>query len=321
MLDLDRLEKPRLSGGKLIARCPACAELGADMSAEHLAILDGGRGPFGCIVNQGMAGETHRKRIWELAGRAEKSGQPRPVPAPRPKPKPKPAPRIPPLRPLSVGEMAAIAALRGWCWFAGLELLSRRGLLWYSDVWDDGREWPAWVITDSTKRNVQARRMDGQPWAGIGDAKAKTLPGCDPSWPIGAAEVEGRPIVVLCEGGPDFCATLLVAWLEGVPVDRVAPICMTGAGNPIHAEALPLFSGKRVRIAVHADDAGRSAGKRWAAQLLEAGATALDGFHFDGLTTRPSQPVKDLADFATLLGPETPPTAHLFTNLGQSPSV
>ena len=315
-LDLDRLEKLRQRGSKIIARCPACAEIGADRSCEHLFIDDDGHGPFGCVVNPGPAGEAHRKRIWELVGRREKVGCFRPLPPPRPKPTPKAQPSIPPLRPLTVGEMAGIAEQRGWPLFAGLELLTRRGLLWYGEVKDDSSEWPAWIITDSTRRNAQARRLDGQPWTGIRNAKAKTLPGCDPSWPIGATEIGDRPFVLLCEGQPDFCAALLVARFEDVPVDRVAPVCMTGAGNSIHADALAHFAGKHVRIAVHADDKGHEAGERWADQLYYAGAKERDWFDFSGLTKHDGQPVKDLADFSTLLGPDDLPPARVLSGLG-----
>ena len=164
-------------------------------------------------------------------------------------------PRIPPLPALTVTEMADIAHLRGWPLFAGLELLTRRGLLWHGMVRDAGRDWPAWIVTDSTRRNAQARRMDGQPWKGI-DAKAKSLPGVEASWPIGAVEIGDRPLVLLCEGQPDFCAALLVVWFEGVSVEHVAPVCMAGAGHLIHADALPCFTSKHVPIAVHADDGG-----------------------------------------------------------------
>jgi hypothetical protein len=308
MLDVDRLEKPRLRGGRFIARCPACAELGADRSCEHLCIDDDGRGPFGCVVNPGPAGEAHRKRIFELVGVQDRF---RPLPRCAPA-TPKPMPRIPDLRPLTIGEMAAVATLRGWHWFAGLELLTQRGLLWHGEVFDDKRTWPAWTITDNTRRNAQARRLDGLPWSGIGSAKAKSLPSSDPSWPIGAAEVGNRPFVLLCEGQPDFCSSLLVAWFEGLPVDLVAPICMTGAGNSIHTDALPSFAGKHVRIAVHDDNAGRKAGERWAGQLYRAGAARVDWFDFSGLTKRDGQPVKDLADFAAQLHPEKPSGVSIF---------
>jgi hypothetical protein len=219
------------------------------------------------------------------------------------------------LRKLTVGEMDAIACLRGWPYFAGLEWLTQRALLWQGDVFDAGTEWPAWIITDASGRNAQARRLDGQPWAGIGGKKAKSLPGSDPSWPIGADAISNRPFVVLCEGQPDFCAALLVAWYEGLPTESVAPVCVTGAGNSIHAGALSMFAGKHVRIAVHADSDGREAGERWARQLCSAGAVCVDGFHFDGLTIPDGRPVKDLADFATLLAPDNPPAAHVLTDL------
>lgn len=312
MLDVTRLERPRLRGRSLIARCPACAEAGADRSCEHLFIADEGRGPFGCLLFQGDSGHAHRRRIFELAGEFAKphvpqfrSGRPASL-------KPKPPLRMPTLRTLTVGEMAAIADHRGWRSFAGLELLSRRELLWGADVFDDGREWPAWVIADGTRCNAQARRIDGKPWHGIGDKKAKSLPGSDPSWPIGAESIGVRPFVVLCEGQPDFCAALLVAWFEGVAVEHVAPVCITGAGNAIHTDALHHFAGKHVRIAVHADEAGRTAGKSWARQLYDAGAGAVDGFDFANLTKKDGVAVKDLADFASLIGDGNPPTIQVF---------
>lgn len=321
-LDLDRLEKPRMGAGKVIARCPACAEVGADRACEHLFVADEGCGPFGCIAHTGPDGEAHRKRIWELAGKIKRPGQSLPL-LPRLGIMRKPVPRFPPLRKLAVGEMAAVAELRGWRSFAGLELLSRRRLLWYADVFDydseehtRGEEWPAWLIADSTRRNAQARRLDGQSWHGIGDKKAKTLPGSDPSWPIGAAEIGDNPFVALCEGQPDFCAALFVAWFEGLTVERVAPVCITGAGNSIHADALPLFAGRHVRIAVHADKEGREAGERWARELHHAGASCVDGFHFDRLIMPNGCAVKDLADYATLLDFERPPRVRVFADFG-----
>ena len=321
-LDLDRLEKPRVRSGKVIARCPACAEMGADRSCEHLFIADEGRGPFGCILFEGAAGDAHRKRIWELVGVRGNGHSAQYVAMPKHQSAPaKGRPRLPPLRPLNVAEMAIVALLRGWPAVAGLKLLSQRRLLWYGDVFDGDREWPAWIVTDSARRNAQARRLDGLPWPGIGGAKAKSLPGSDPSWPIGAAEISGRAAVLFCEGGPDFLASLLVAWWEGgrALADSTAPVCITGAGNDIHRNALPLFAGKHVRIAVHADDQGRDAGQRWADQLHGAGAANVDSFDFTGLALSDGKPVKDLADFATLLDLENPQAIEVFSGLNPKP--
>lgn len=64
---ISRLEKvKRRQSGKIIARCPACAEEGRDKKGEHLVVMPSGK--FGCIANEGDAGADHRKRIFELAG-------------------------------------------------------------------------------------------------------------------------------------------------------------------------------------------------------------------------------------------------------------
>jgi len=322
-LDLSRLENVRQHGNKLTARCPACAEAGSDNGGDHL-FINVSTEKWGCVVNQADAGDAHRDRIFELVGIRGHPGKAAGAPllAPQKPTTAKPGPRLPPLRLLPVDEMAAIARMRGWPLFVGLELLSRRGLLWFGMVWDAGKEWPAWIITDSARRNAQARRMDGQPWQGIGGKKAKSLPGSEASWPIGASEIGARPFVMLCEGQPDFCAALLVAWFEGQAIpsfsaDQVAPVCMTGAGQSIHPDAQPSFWGKHVRIPIHKDEAGQKAAKRWADQLYRAGAISVDGFNFAGSTRPDGQPVDDLADFAMQINLESSPLARALKNLPQ----
>jgi hypothetical protein len=64
-LNISKLEKVReLAGGIVQARCPACAEGGADKTGEHLRIYPDGK--FGCCVHPKDG--DHRKRIWALAG-------------------------------------------------------------------------------------------------------------------------------------------------------------------------------------------------------------------------------------------------------------
>ena len=66
-LDTKRLEAVRpLAGGGLQARCPACAEHGADTAGEHLRVRPDGR--FGCCVHP--KDRERRKRIFALAGTA-----------------------------------------------------------------------------------------------------------------------------------------------------------------------------------------------------------------------------------------------------------
>lgn len=65
-LQIDRLEKARTTGGgRIQARCPACAERGGDTSGQHLIIYPDGR--FGCCVHP--RDKQHRKRIFALVGR------------------------------------------------------------------------------------------------------------------------------------------------------------------------------------------------------------------------------------------------------------
>ncbi len=66
-LVMEKLEGVKLRGSKLVAACPACRELGADKSADHLVIYSDGR--FGCAVHP--KDELHRRRIWWLAGDRE----------------------------------------------------------------------------------------------------------------------------------------------------------------------------------------------------------------------------------------------------------
>ena len=72
-LDISKLEKVKRRGSSTIARCPACAEAGADRKGEHLMINDAGQ--FGCVLFPGQSGQQHRQRIFELAGVKETPGK------------------------------------------------------------------------------------------------------------------------------------------------------------------------------------------------------------------------------------------------------
>ncbi len=286
MIDLAKLENVKARGGKIVAACPACREAGMDKSGEHLVILDGGTGKFGCIAHPGPTGHEHRRRIAELVGTPT---EPRPLRT-APKPTPQPPPRLAALdldlRSPTVTDLATIAATRRWPFFAGLEIARGRGLLHTGKVWDDGGMVDAWILTDSTRYAAQARRMDGQPWRGI-EAKAKTMPGSCASWPIGCAEIADRPVVLVCEGGPDALAAMTAAWLTGTAED-VAVVAMLGAGQNFHAQAIDHFRGKRIRIVEQNDAAARKAGRKWYEQLRTV-ASYVDGYE-------PPAGDKDLSD-------------------------
>ena len=65
-LDITKLENVIHQQGKIIAKCPACAELDQDKKGNHLFIDTNDR--FGCIVYPGKPGKEHRSRIFVLVG-------------------------------------------------------------------------------------------------------------------------------------------------------------------------------------------------------------------------------------------------------------
>jgi len=66
-LDISKLENvKKAAGGKLTARCPACAAAGADNKGEHLVIYPDGK--YGCAANPDD--KAHRKEVFALAGQS-----------------------------------------------------------------------------------------------------------------------------------------------------------------------------------------------------------------------------------------------------------
>ena len=65
-LDIQRLEKVKVrkEDGRVVARCPACAETGGDQAGTHLVVFASGK--YGCAAFQQDA--EHRRRIFELVG-------------------------------------------------------------------------------------------------------------------------------------------------------------------------------------------------------------------------------------------------------------
>jgi hypothetical protein len=173
----------------------------------------------------------------------------------------------------------------------GLKLASERDLLQFATL----KIYNAWVVTDSARVNAQARRMDGQTWEHLdGHPKAYTLPGSWASWPIGITETQPFQKIALCEGGPDLLAACHLIYYEFLEA-QCSAVAMLGSTQRIHADALPMFADKRVRIFGHDDDAGRAAVDCWARQLSSVGAD-VDAFNFAGLVQVNGKPVKDLND-------------------------
>jgi hypothetical protein len=71
IIDISKLENCKTVGNKIIARCPACQELGQDTKGNHLVIYEDGR--FGCVAYPSNSGQTHRKRIFQLVGILKKT--------------------------------------------------------------------------------------------------------------------------------------------------------------------------------------------------------------------------------------------------------
>ena len=168
-------------------------------------------------------------------------------------------PALPELFPGNSETIARLAQLRGLS-REGISIASAKGLLRFGKY----KNRSAWFIVDASGRVAQARRLDGVPWAD--GVKALTLAGSQAAWPVGISEAASFPAVALVEGGPDLLATCALLAIEGRQLG-CAPVAMLGGCARIHADALPMFTGKRVRIFPHIDDTGDNAANRWAEQL------------------------------------------------------
>jgi hypothetical protein len=270
------------------------------VSADGLLWHDFATGEGGDVVDffqraTGLPQKDACRKFIELAG-----GHCTPPPhAARPQARPadaRPKPVFPDFHEGTATDFQHLAGLRK-IGREGIEFASHRGLLRFATL----KDCAAWIVTDAARVNAQARRMDGQGWNHLPDCpKSYTLPGSRASWPLGITEAQPFPAIALCEGGPDFLAAhyLVLSEQSTHSAKRdvsCVPVAMLGGSLRIHADALPMFGGKRVRIFGHDDEAGRGAVERWAAQLTSVGAD-VDAFSFAGLQQVDGQRVKDLND-------------------------
>ena len=156
------------------------------------------------------------------------------------------------------------------------------------------------VVTDDARYVRQDRRVDGQQLAFNGDRAAKCRTIGAASWPVGAANIGAKPVVLLVEGMPDLLAAVQVIGVQGRHHDTAA-VAMLGAGQKIHPQSFPYFAGKYVRLFPHRDEAGSRATETWCRQLQRAGAT-VDCFNHERFGQKPSQPCKDLNDLIVIHG-------------------
>ncbi len=242
----------------------------------------------------GLSNKEATRQYIASAGVASGSGPCLPVarafaPLPRPPSPARVKPSLPSMEAGCDADLAQLASLRR---VSLVSLLIARdvGLLRFATL----RGHRAWIVTDEERVNAQARRLDGELWEHIG-AKAWTLPGSWASHPIGLKLAEHYPSILLVEGGGDLLAAL--HFIE-VQLDSVtwAVVAMLGASQRIPVDALRIFAGKRVRVFPHTDDAGKEAARKWARQLMEAGAVKVDAFTFTGLRKADGSPVGDLND-------------------------
>jgi len=197
---------------------------------------------------------------------------------------------LPQLRSGTSGEIQSLGRLRGLS-VEGLSMAQDAGVLSFADL----KGHIAWVISDSTARNFQARRLDGKTWAHIDEKKAWTLPGSQAAWPLGILNAASFNTILLCEGGPDLLAAF--HFITATNRKDLLPVAMLGAGLRIHREALENFAAKHVRIFPHIDSNGQgyTAAARWQSQLESVNAV-VDAYSFAGLKTAAGIPVKDLND-------------------------
>lgn len=190
-------------------------------------------------------------------------------------------------------EIMTLAALRGFSPHA-VALAGGMGVLGFGTV----HGFPCWIVSDTARRNAEARRLDGQLFPPIGDLKARkchTIAGSSKGWPVGIRPKHSQPelfsTIALVEGSADLLAAF--HFLIELDESRTLPVAMLGSKCRIDPEALWLFRGRAVKIIAHTDNAGQEAVKVWDDQLRDERVTL---FNLAGLLMKDGSLVKDLTD-------------------------
>ena len=203
-------------------------------------------------------------------------------------------PKLPFLAEGSRAERVALAKLRHVC-VEAVDCLVERGMIRF--CYHLGHR--CWVITDSTRRAAQPRRLDGQLW--FGKSKVISFTGSQGDWPCGIHDASRRSRIAICEGAGDGLAAAHFAIQSGC-IDDLGIVVMLGARQPIPEEALPYFKGLSVRLFIDNDKAGEE-GKDVRKQQLLPVASHVSGVTFRGFKRCDGVPAKDLNDLC-LLSPD-----------------
>ena len=140
-------------------------------------------------------------------------------------------------------------------------LANRRGLLAFGN--HDGRA--CWAVLDSTRLNIQLRRLSGEAWSG--EAKSHTLWNSRAALPIGLAEAAEAKVVHVVEGAPDLVAAHAI-FLRMTEPGSHAAVALLGAGMRPSKAVLGPLKGKDIIIWAHSDTAGATAAEAWTRTLL-----------------------------------------------------
>ena len=227
---------------------------------------------------------------------------------------PAPAPAVP-VRPLPVHSGFGPGTTEQIQRLADARPYHRQGLQWASErgllVFGGWRGFDCYGLTDASGRVLELRRLDGVafpavPGTALGERKSHAVKGSQKAWPLGITEARDFPAIALVEGLPDFLTAHYVSLWEQASHHskrdaRCAPVAMLSSSPEIHADALPIFKGKFVRIFAHAEGAGLKGAAKWQPQLQAAGAARVDVFDFSVYRKGDGSRVNDLWDFVHLL--------------------
>ncbi|MFZ4767641.1 MAG: YfjI family protein [Roseimicrobium sp.] len=216
-LEIAKLTHVKATNGKLIARCPTCAESDEDKEGKHLVVYDDARdtaslrfGRYGCVTHQGD--NPHRSRIYALAGVPDAEPSP-----PRARETVKPKPAEPVQWSANCERLASddaalsrLAAWRGWSVDYCREL-ARAAVIGLHE----GRV--CFPVMDA--QGVVIGRHVFQ-WPELGGPKAWYAPGKNAPLIIGAAALASVKACNVIESQWDACALLFARGWRGEPLDK-----------------------------------------------------------------------------------------------------